>query len=55
MSEAEKDKYGASNLTALVEYKGIRNDASYEKDYLKGKYGGIPYLNRFEWAFDNAE
>jgi len=51
----EKDKLGASSLTSLVEYKGVRNDASYEKDYLKGKYGAIPYLNRFDWAFDNAE
>lgn len=41
----QKDKYGASTLTSLVEYKGVRNDASYEKDYLRGKYGAIPNAN----------
>ncbi len=51
----EKNKYGASSLISLAEYKGIRNDASFEKDYLKGKYGAIPYLNRFNWAFDKTE
>lgn len=51
----EKNKYGVSEITSLVEYRGVRNDASYEKDYLKGKYGAIPYLNRFEWAFENSE
>lgn len=50
----DKNIYGASRLTSLIEYK-VRNDASFEKDYLKGKYSAIPYLNRFEWAFDNAE
>ena len=38
---SEKDKYGASYLTSLVEYK-VRNDASFEKDYIMGKYGAIP-------------
>jgi hypothetical protein len=25
-----------------VDFKGIRNDASFEKDYLAGKYGALP-------------
>jgi hypothetical protein len=41
---AEKDQYGATGLYSLAEYKGIRNDASYEKDYIRGRYGAIPYL-----------
>ena len=45
---SEKDKYGASDLYSLVEYimeKGkVRNDASYGKDYILGKYGAIPFL-----------
>ncbi len=49
----EKDKFGASTLTNLVEFKGVRNDASYEKDYLRGKYGAVPYLGKFERAFEN--
>jgi uncharacterized protein len=46
---AEKDEFGASDLYSLVEYKinqatAVRNDASFEKDYLLGKYGGIPFF-----------
>jgi len=44
----EKDKYGASDLYSLVEYKEgsktIRNDRSYEKDYIQGRYGAIPFV-----------
>ena len=39
----EKDRYGATDLYCLVEYK-VRNDASYGKDYIQGRYGAIPYL-----------
>jgi len=45
----EKDKTGSTDLYSLVEYKinqatSVRNDASFEKDYLIGKYGAIPYF-----------
>lgn len=40
----EKDRYGASHLYSLVEIKGVRNDASFEKDYIQGKYGAIPFI-----------
>lgn len=43
----EKDKYGESHLYSLVQFKGIRNTASFEKDYIKGKYGAIPFLGDF--------
>ncbi len=43
----EKDSYGASHLYSLVEFKGIRNTASFEKDYFLGKYGAIPFLGDF--------
>lgn len=39
----EKNKYGATDLYSLVEYP-IRNDASFETDYIKGKYGAIPFI-----------
>ncbi len=42
----EKDKYGASELLSLLEYK-VRNDASYEKDYITGRYGAIPILRDY--------
>jgi uncharacterized protein len=44
----EKDKYGASHLYTLAEIKGVRNDASFEKDYIQGKYGAIPFLGNFK-------
>lgn len=47
----EKDKYGASHLYTLVEFKGVRNTASFEKDYLEGKYGAIPYLGNWDELF----
>lgn len=44
----EKNKYGESELYSLLDYKNVRNDASYDKDYLLGKYGAVPYLGNFE-------
>ncbi len=43
----EKDKYGSSHLYSLTQFKGIRNNASFEKDYIQGKYGAIPFLGDF--------
>lgn len=40
---AEKDRTGATHLYSLVEFK-VRNDASFERDYIKGRFGAIPYL-----------
>ena len=44
----EKDNQEASKIFSLIEFKrdsGLRtrNDASYDKDYLSGVYGGIPF------------
>jgi hypothetical protein len=50
----EKDKFGSSTLKTLVEFKGIRNDASYEKEYLQGSYGAVPFLNNFEDEFTKS-
>jgi hypothetical protein len=47
----EKDRYGSSTIIDLVELKGIRNDASFDKDYLQGRYGAIPFLNNMEQVF----
>lgn len=40
---AEKDNYGSTDLYSLVEYK-VRKDASFDKDYILGKYGAIPFV-----------
>jgi len=51
ISLVDKDKYGASSIKSLVEFKGIRNNASFEKDYLDGKYGAVPFLNQMDSLF----
>lgn len=38
---AEKDNYGSSKMESIYA-KGIRKDASFERDYLSGKYSGVP-------------
>ena len=55
----EKNKDGVSEMYALSDYildddgssktcKKVRNDATYNKDYLTGRYGAIPVLEEFE-------
>ena len=53
---AEKDKNGISEIYSLSDYimedengnaKKVRNDATYNKDYLTGRYGAIPVLEEF--------
>lgn len=45
----EKDQFGASHLYSLVEYKNKpRKDEAYERNYIKGKYGAIPFLGNLE-------
>ena len=42
----EKDSLGVSSLQSLyAKVPKIRSDASFDKDYLLGKYGGIPRIN----------
>ena len=43
----EKDKFGASHFYTLVDFKGVRNDSSFDKDYISGRYGAIPFLGDF--------
>ncbi len=48
----EKDKSGVTDLYSLVEYKlddgkKVRYDASFDRDYLSGKYGAIPLVREF--------
>ena len=43
----QKDQYGYSELSSLSDFR-IRTDASFEKDYLAGVYGGIPLIEEFQ-------
>jgi hypothetical protein len=41
---------GASDLYSLVGYNKdgkVRKDRSFEKDYINGRYGAIPYFGDF--------
>ena len=49
----EKDSDSVSHLYSLAEYKSeddkkVRKDASYNKDYLLGKYGSVPILRDYD-------
>ena len=55
----EKDNREATDLYSLVEYKEndkkVRKDASYEKDYIRGRYGAIPFLGDFESLWSDKD
>ena len=50
-----KDHYGNSSLKTLIEYKGVRKDASYEKEYLNGRYDAVPFLNEIDWLLTKTK
>ena len=54
----EKDKFEASDLYSLIDYKEegtrIRKDRSFEKDYINGRYGAIPFIGNFEELVKNG-
>lgn len=49
----EKDRRGATQLYSLAEFR-VRNDASYGRDYIRGKYGAVPYLGQLERLADEG-
>ena len=51
----EKDKYGASHLYTLVQFKGIRDTDSFEKNYIRGKYGAIPFVGDMNRLFADIQ
>lgn len=44
----EKDKYGATSLYSLAEFKPRKNEA-FERGYLRGRYGAIPFIGEFSF------
>lgn len=46
----EKNREGGTELTSLVEYKP-RKESPFDKNYLNGKYGGIPFIEDLEDLF----
>ena len=56
----EKNRFEETDLYSLAEYrdssgKKARNDATYEKDYIAGRYGAIPYLGDFSKLINDGE
>ena len=49
----EKDQFGATDLYKLSDFKTsqVRKDANYERNYLKGRYGAIPFLGDPNFLF----
>ena len=41
----QKDEFGKSELYSLSEFRNLRIDADYEKKYLTGEFGAIPFDN----------
>lgn len=48
----EKDAWGISSLSDLIQFKGVRKDASYDKEYLNGSYAGVPFLDKMDWVIN---
>jgi AAA15 family ATPase/GTPase len=46
----QKDEYGVTDLYSLEEYR-VRKDASFNKDYIMGKYGAIPFIGDIDSLF----
>lgn len=52
----EKDRQGASHLYSLAEFREpVRNDANFERNYIKGRYGAIPFLGDFPALWSAAD
>lgn len=45
----KKDRYGSTTLYSNLEIKGVRANDDFEKQYIQGKYGAVPYLGKFEF------
>lgn len=45
----EKNKEGASQLYSLQDINNVRAEASFEKAYLNGRYGGIPFMKELDF------
>jgi AAA15 family ATPase/GTPase len=46
----EKNRYGEAKLYSLSDFKSseVRKTEAFEENYIRGKYGAIPFLGDFE-------
>lgn len=52
ISFVEKDRYGASTVYSLADFKGVRKGTSVDKEYMRGKYGAVPFVGDFAAILD---
>lgn len=48
---SEKNTDGSTDLFSLQDFEGLREDISFEKWYLSGKFGGIPQIKSLKEVF----
>ena len=50
----EKNRYGSAQLYSLADFKTdvVRKNDNFEKNYIAGRYGAIPYLGDFDKLFN---
>lgn len=51
----EKNNFAATQAVNLVEYRSARKETPISKNYLEGKYGGIPFIDNLENFLNNGE
>jgi AAA15 family ATPase/GTPase len=56
----EKNEYEETDLYSLAEFREpngtkVRNDRNYEKDYIEGRYGAIPFIGDFSKLMTTSE
>ncbi len=49
----EKNHQGATDLYSLVEFADIKNNDTFEKDYIQGRYGAIPFIGDLSTIIGN--
>jgi AAA15 family ATPase/GTPase len=49
----EKNHQGATDLYSLVEFADINNNDTFEKDYIQGRYGAIPFMGDLSTIIGN--
>lgn len=52
---AEKDVKGATEIYSAQDFEGVREDISFEKWYLSGKFGAIPHPSEIAYIFNDVE
>ncbi len=50
---AEKDRCESTHLFSLAEYR-VRNDEAFEKNYVQGKYGAVPFICDLAASFEEV-